>query len=330
LSDRGIDVERDGLFGAPPIRVLVGEHHETLLRALRFLGIGQGAVIQVAQEDGEAHPILGTQDSHPALRSQRNGGSIDLAALRTHLESDPEVPTIVALAAGDLNRGAYDRLGEACDIAHRHGAWVHVDGAFGLWAAASPRFRHLVEGVEKADSWATDAHKWLNVPYDSGLVFVRDAEAHRAAMSISAAYKVEVPSGRDPFDWGPEWSRRARGFALYAALRSLGRRGVAEVVERCCDLTEQLVDGLRELPGVEVLAPPIINQALVRFRASDGDHDARTDEVIERLNAGGVAWFGPTTWDGMRVMRISVSNFRTTREDIERVLRAFEEILVVK
>ncbi|MBZ0111163.1 MAG: aminotransferase class V-fold PLP-dependent enzyme [Thermoanaerobaculia bacterium] len=306
LSDRGIDVERDGLFGAPPIRVLAGEHHETLLRALRLIGIGTGAVVKVAQEDG---------------------GPIDLEALEALLEKDAQVPTVVALAAGDLNRGAYDRLGEACDIAHRHGAWVHVDGAFGLWAAASPRFRHLVNGVERADSWATDAHKWLNVPYDSGLAFVRDREAHRAAMSISAAYKVEVPTGRDPFDWGPEWSRRARGFALYAALRTMGRHGVAGVVERCCDLTEKLVDGLRALPGVEVLAPPIINQALVRFRAGDGDHDARTDEVIQRLNAGGVAWFGPTTWGGVRVMRISVSNFRTTTEDIDRVLRAFAEIL---
>ncbi|MCW8924930.1 MAG: aminotransferase class V-fold PLP-dependent enzyme, partial [Xanthomonadales bacterium] len=291
LADKGWSVEIQGLAGSPPIRVIVGEHHETLLRALRHLGIGTAAVVQVAMHDD---------------------GTIDVNALETELARNPDMPTIVSLAAGDLNRGAFDPFDEACDLAHTHGAWVHIDGAFGLWVASSPRLRHLVKGVEKADSWATDAHKWLNVPYDSGVAFVADTEAHKSAMSIPAAYKVEVDNVRDQIDWGPEWSRRARGIPIYAALRTLGRSGVAQVIERCCDLTRELVSKLAELPGVEVLSAPVINQGLVRFIDSNGDHDARTDEVINRVNESGEAWFGPTVWKGMRVMRISLSNFRTT------------------
>jgi len=312
LADRGWSVERQGLAGCPRIRVLVGEHHETLLRALRHLGIGTDAVVQVAQKDD---------------------GTVDVSAMRAALEADADAPTIVALAAGDLNRGAFDPFGEVCDLAHAHGAWVHVDGAFGLWVAASDRLRHLVAGIEKADSWATDAHKWLNVPYDSGLAFVADPESHKAAMTIPVAYKVEVENVRDQFEWGPEWSRRARGIPLYAALRSLGRNGVAGIIERCCDLTLELVDGLAALPGVEALTAPIINQGLVRFLdRGDGaggalDHDARTDQVIARINASGEAWFGPTTWNGMRVMRISVCNFRTSKDDITRTIAAVREAL---
>jgi glutamate/tyrosine decarboxylase-like PLP-dependent enzyme len=281
--------------------VLVGEHHETLLRALRHLGIGTDAAVQVAVHDD---------------------GTIDLQALKTELERAPAMPTIVSLAAGDLNRGAFDPIGDVCDLAHAHNAWVHIDGAFGLWVASSPRLRHLVKGIEKADSWATDAHKWLNVPYDSGIAFVADPESHKTAMTIPAAYKIEVEDVRDQIEWGPEWSRRARGIPLYAALRTLGRNGVAEIIERCCDLTRDLVSRLGSLPGVEVLSEPIINQGLVRFLGSDGDHDARTDEVINRINEGGEAWFGPTTWRGMRVMRVSLSNFRTTSQDIDRTVAA--------
>ena len=303
LADKGWSAETQGLAGSPPIRVLVGEHHETLLRALRHLGIGTDAVVQVAMHDD---------------------GTIDVDALQSELEKTPDMPTIVSLAAGDLNRGAFDPIDAVCDLAHAHNAWVHIDGAFGLWAAASPRYRHLVKGIEKADSWATDAHKWLNVPYDSGIAFVADSESHKTAMTIPAAYKIEVDDVRDQIEWGPEWSRRARGFPLYAALRTLGRNGVAEIIERSCDLTRDLVSRLGSLPGVEVLSEPIINQGLVRFLGPDGDHDTRTDAVINRINESGEAWFGPTTWRGMRVMRVSLSNFRTTAGDIDRAFVAIK------
>lgn len=303
LADVGWPVETRGLAGSPPIRVLVGEHHETLLRALRHLGIGTDAVVQVAMQ---------------------NDGTLDVAALKVELEKNPDTPTIVSLAAGDLNRGAFDPFDEICDLAHACNAWVHIDGAFGLWVASSPRYRHLVKGIEKADSWATDAHKWLNVPYDSGIAFVADPESHKSAMTIPAAYKVEVANVRDQLEWGPEWSRRARGIPIYAALRTLGRNGVAEMIERCCDLTREFVSELEQLPGVEVLTTPIINQGLVRFLDPDGDHDRWTDEVINRVNASGEAWFGPTVWNGMRVMRISLSNFRTTRSDVDRALEAIK------
>ena len=303
LADKGWSAERQGLAGSPPIRVLVGEHHETLLRALRHLGIGTDAVVQVEKKDD---------------------GTINLGALKTELEKNPHMPTIVSLAAGDLNRGAFDPFDEACDLAHAYNAWVHIDGAFGLWVASSPRYRHLVKGIEKADSWATDAHKWLNVPYDSGMAFVADPESHKMAMTMPAAYKVEVEDVRDQFEWGPEWSRRARGIPLYAALRTLGRNGVAEMVERCCDLTRDFVSKLGDLPGVEVLTTPVINQGLVRFLDANGDHDKRTAEVITRINASGEAWFGPTVWHGMRVMRISLSNFRTTAADVERAVAAIK------
>ncbi len=306
LADKGWSVEEQGLAGGPPIRVLVGEHHETLLRALRYLGIGTDAVIRVPLEDD---------------------GTIDVAALKIVLEKNPDMATIVSLAAGDLNRGAFDPFDEVCDLAHAHNAWVHIDGAFGLWVASSDRLRHLVKGIEKADSWATDAHKWLNVPYDSGVAFVADPESHKIAMTIPVAYKVEVENVRDQFEWSPEWSRRARGIPLYAALRTLGRNGVAEIIERCCDLTQDIVKKLGELPGVEVLTTPVINQGLVRFLDPDGNHDARTDEIIKRINESGEAWFGGTLWNGMRVMRISLSNFRTTGEDIDRVVAAFKVAL---
>ena len=306
LADHGWSAEKQGLAGSPPIRVLVGQHHETLLRALRHLGIGSDAVVQV-----------GTKEDGP----------IDVSALKTELEKYPDMPTIVSLAAGDLNRGAFDPFEEICDLAHAHNAWVHIDGAFGLWVASSKRYRHLVKGIEKADSWATDAHKWLNVPYDSGIAFVADPKSHKTAMTVPAAYKVEVADVRDQFEWGPEWSRRARGIPIYAALRTLGRNGVAGMIERCCDLTRDFVLQLGELPAVEVLTTPVINQGLIRFLDPDGDHDARTDEVITRINASGEAWFGPTTWNDMRVMRISLSNFRTTRSDIDRAVDAIKEAL---
>ncbi len=306
LAERDWIVEERGLAGSPPIRVLVGEHHETLVRALRLIGIGSQAKVEVGILDD---------------------GTIDVAALRTELAKNPAAPTIVALAAGDLNRGAFDPFDEVCDLAHEFGAWVHVDGAFGLWTAASKRFRHLVRGIEKADSWATDGHKWLNVPYDSGLAFVADPTPHRLAMTIPAAYKVEVKDVRDQFEWGPEWSRRARAIPIYAALRTLGRHGVARLIERSCDQARELVQRLAELPGVEVLATPVINQGLVRFLDPNGDHDARTQAVIERINHSGEAWFGPTIWHGQRVMRISLSNWQTSSSDLERTVAAVKAAL---
>ncbi len=236
-------------------------------------------------------------------------------------------PLIVCLQAGDLNTGAYDAFGPACEMAHAHGAWVHVDGAFGLWAATSDRFRHLLRGVEQADSWATDGHKWLNLPQDVGFAFVADPAAHRAAFGQATAYGVLVEDTRRQINWNPEWSRRGRGFAVYAAIRALGRSGIASMVERCCDHATALIGGMAAMPGVQVLAAPIINQGLVRFLATDGAHDARTDAVIQQIQDGGVAWFGGTTWHGQRAMRVSVCNWRTSAEDVRLTLDAVRAAL---
>ena len=218
-----------------------------------------------------------------------------------------------------MNTGAFDPLDEIAPVARRHGAWLHVDGAFGLWAAASPMLRHHTRGVELADSWATDAHKWLNVPYDSGLVFVANSAAHRAAMSLSAAYLARTPQEpREPMDWTPESSRRARGFAVYAALRSLGRQGVADLVERCCRLARRFADRLRTEPTIRILNDVVLNQVLVRVVPASGDADAATRETLARVQEERVCWLGPTRWHGMDAMRISVSNWSTTDEDIDR------------
>jgi glutamate/tyrosine decarboxylase-like PLP-dependent enzyme len=235
--------------------------------------------------------------------------------------ADCDGPTVVCAQVGDVHSGAIDPVGEICEISHRHGAWVHVDGAFGLWAAASPALRHLVAGVEDADSWATDAHKWLNVPYDCGLVFVADPETHRAAMlNERAGY---LPAGatdrRDPIEWVPDFSRRARSLPVWAALRTLGRSGVAELIDRCCALARQFAERLATIPGVEVLNDVVLNQVMVRF----GDDDTLTNDVIARLQAGGVCWFGGTTWAGRAAMRISVSSWQTDATDVD---RSVEEI----
>lgn len=222
----------------------------------------------------------------------------------------------------------YDPFADLIPVARRHGAWVHVDGAFGLWAAASPRYRHLLQGVELADSWATDGHKWLNVPYDSGYAFIAHPEPHRAALSHRAAYLTHDAEMRDQIDWNPEWSRRARGFSTYAALRELGRTGVAALIERCCDHAHVMVDGIGRLPGAEVLWRSSINQGLVRFLDPHGsDHDRRTDEVIAAIGATGEAFFAGTTWRGMRAMRVSVCNWQTSEEDIQRTLGAIAKVL---
>ena len=236
------------------------------------------------------------------------------------------------LAAGDLNTGVFDSFRTLIPIAKAAGAWVHVDGAFGLMARASKTKRHLVDGIELADSWAADAHKWLNVPYDSGIAIVRDRAAHNAAMTVHASYLVASDEARDEVDWNPEFSRRARGFALYAALRELGREGLAALIERCCVHCHAIVTGIGALPGAEMLWEPELDQGLVRFLdprpgATDADHDAHTDAVIAAINATGEAFFGGVTWKERRAMRVSVVNWRTNDSDVARTIEATRRVL---
>jgi glutamate/tyrosine decarboxylase-like PLP-dependent enzyme len=299
LAQAGWDVERDGLTGAPQIRVLAGEKaHSTLPRALRLVGLGTGSLVPVAADDQ---------------------GRMRVDALREALASG-DGPAVVCAQAGEVNTGSFDPFEEIADAAATAGAWLHVDGAFGLWAAASPRFAHLVRGAERADSWATDGHKWLNVPYDSGIVFCARPDAHRRAMSVHADYLVHAGEGgpRDQMDWTPEFSRRARGFPVYAAIRSLGRSGIAELVERCCDCAQRFAAGIGELPGVEVLNDVVLNQVLFRFAS-----DEQTAAKLAAVQASGVAWMSGTTWARRQAIRISVSNWQTTEEDVDRTVAAF-------
>lgn len=311
LREAGWDVNTDGLFGAPKVRVVTtDERHTTVDRALRYLGMGNRSITALATEAN---------------------GQIDVGVFESVL-NEQKGPTIVVLNAGDLNMGAFDRFETLIPIAKRARAWVHVDGAFGLIARASRSKRHLVAGVELADSWATDGHKWLNVPYDSGLAFVRDSAAHRASMTASASYLAPDGNARDQLDWTPEFSRRARGFAIYAALRELGRQGLGDLVDRCCAHAHSIVTGIGTLDGAEILWTPTLNQGLVRFRdgrpsATEKDHDARTDHVISAINATGEAFFSGTTWRGKRAMRVSVVNWRTTAEDVRRTVAAVASVL---
>jgi glutamate/tyrosine decarboxylase-like PLP-dependent enzyme len=301
LRRAGWDVEGDGLHGAPPVTVIVGEErHETVDVALRFLGLGEQRSLTVPADDQ---------------------GRIRLDALTDILAQVGNTPLIVCLQAGNVHSGAFDPIAEAVDLAHQYGAWVHVDGAFGLWAAASAQYRHLVAGVERADSWASDAHKTLNVPYDSGLAIVAKADAMYAAMGVHAAYLIQ-DERPDPFSTVPEFSRRARGFPVWAALRSLGRRGVAEMVERFCRHARRFAAGLAELDGVRVVNDVVFTQVCVSFGT-----DEATREVATRLLRDGTAWMTPSTWHGQAVLRISVSNWRTTEEDVDRTLAAVRRVL---
>ena len=310
LRDRGWDVEARGVSGAPPIRILTTENrHESILRAARVLGIGTDAVKYVRAD---------------------NLGRIDVGALETALKESGGGPTVVLLQAGDLNTGMFDPFGPACEAAHAAKAWVHVDGAIGLWVGASARYRSLLDGVERADSWATDGHKRLNLPFDSGLVFVRDAAAHKASFAQDTSYSVPVEAVRNQKDWNPEWSRRGRGFPLYTALRSLGRAGIADMVERCSAHATRLVSEIGALPGAEIASMPVINQGLVRFSSKTGEHDTFTDRVIRRIQDAGVAFFGGSTWRGMRVMRISVCNWRTTGDDVTATIASVAEALAAE
>jgi len=314
LARRGWNVEQRGLTRAPEVRVIVGaERHGTVDRAVRLLG-------------------LGSDNIQPLPLDERNGMDVD--ALSAALREGADRPTIVVLQAGELNTGSFDRFSELIPVAHARSAWVHIDGAFGLWAAASPTYRHFMRDAALADSWSTDGHKWLNVPYDSGYAFVADAEAHHASMTHRSSYMMHEGDARDQVDWNPEWSRRARGLATYAAIRSLGREGICDLIDRSCHQAATLVQRIGALPGAEVMWQPLINQGLVRFRdqrptASESDHDARTDRVIEEILTAGEAFFGGVTWRGRRCMRVSVSNWQTTDRDVERTVAAVARAIQV-
>jgi glutamate/tyrosine decarboxylase-like PLP-dependent enzyme len=289
LSDAGWDVNRDGLTGAPRVRVLVGaERHDTVDLALRYLGLGEPVVVAA---DGE--------------------GRIRLNALADAL-GDRSGPTIVCLQAGNVHSGAFDPLGAAIEMAHERNAWVHVDGAFGLWAAASPKLRHLVEGFENADSWATDAHKTLNVPYDCGIAIVAKPAAMRSALGVQASYLVRAEGGpADPLEKVPELSRRARGIPAWAALRSLGRSGVAEMIDRFTDHARSIAAGIETIDGAQILNDVVFTQVCIAF-----EDDARTRDVTARLLADGTAWMSGSRWRGRDVLRVSVSNWSTDAADV--------------
>ncbi|MGZ3378511.1 MAG: pyridoxal phosphate-dependent decarboxylase family protein [Phenylobacterium sp.] len=311
LRDRGWNVEAKGLTGAPAIRILANaDRHGSVDRAVRFMGLGSDNIIPLPVDEA---------------------GCVAPEGLRAALAQD-QGPTIVVLQAGELNRGAFDPFGELAPMARAAGAWTHVDGAFGLWARATPTHRGLAAGIELCDSWTTDAHKYLNVPYDSGLAFVRDARAHRAAMTLATSYLPAGGAARDQIDWNPEFSRRARGFALYAALRELGRDGVADLVDRTCRYAKAITAGIGALAGAEVVTSSHLNQGLVRFLspkagATEAEHDARTDQVIAAINAGGEALFGGVTFRGRRCMRVSLCNWRTTEADVARTVEAARAVL---
>jgi len=294
LAQAGWDVEAKGLFGAPAITVITGEEvHVSALKALAMLGLGRDRIVKVPAD---------------------NQG-------RMRAEALPAIsgPTIVCLQAGNVNSGSFDPAEEICRKAHAAGAWVHVDGAFGLWAAAVPSLAKLATGISDADSWATDAHKWLNVPYDSGIAFVRERRHLKAAMNVSAAY-LERGEKREPNQYTPEMSRRARGVEIWAALRSLGRAGLVEMIERNCRQTQLFAEGLRDA-GFEILNNPALNQVLVSFGS-----DEETRRVIEAIQEDGTCWCGGTVWQGRAAMRISVSSWATKDEDVENSLAAMLRI----
>jgi glutamate/tyrosine decarboxylase-like PLP-dependent enzyme len=295
----GWDVGRDGLSGAPRIRVLVGaKRHVTIDRALRLLGLGAPTVVE-ADDQGRMRA-----DGLRAVLAEAAG------------------PTIVCAQAGEVNTGSFDPLDQIVDASRDASAWVHVDGAFGIWAAISPNLRHLVHGLERADSWTTDAHKWLNVPYDSGIVFCAHPESHRAAMTAQAEYLILDEGARrvrDQVDWVPEFSRRARGFAVYAALRSLGRSGLVELVERCCAQARRFAEQIVELPGAQLLNEVVLNQVLFRF-----EDDRVTEAVLAEVQEVSRVWMSGTIWNGRKAIRVSVSNWQTHDEEIDLAVKQFQ------
>lgn len=294
LKKEGWDVESNGLFGAPPIDVIVGEEaHPTLFRALGLLGLGRKRVITIPS-DGQGRIQLG---KFPKLNER----------------------SIICVQAGNLNMGSFDPIKDICKVAHKANAWVHVDGAFGLWVKASPKYSYLAEGLELADSWATDAHKWLNIPYDCGLAFVKDPESLRSSLSLTAPY---LPQGehREPSQFVPELSRRSRGVEVWAALYSLGRKGLADLIERTCSHAKIFAEGLSSA-GYKVLNDVVINQVLVSFGTKE-----KTLEVIEEIQKDGTCWCGGTEWQGQTAMRISICSWATTEEDVKKSLEAIIRI----
>jgi glutamate/tyrosine decarboxylase-like PLP-dependent enzyme len=317
LAKAGWDVERQGLQGAPAVTVVThGGTHVTVYASLQMLGLGR---------EGERVRRIASDDQ----------GRMRPDALRDALATI-DGPVIVCGQAGNVNTGAFDPLDELIPIAHERGSWFHVDGAFGLWAAAVPSLRDRMRGHATADSWSTDAHKWLNVPYDSGLVFVRDKAAHHAAMTLGAEYYVETDGGeRDSYNWVPESSRRARGFPILAALRSLGRSGLVDLIERDCALARRMAERLSDGPRVRILNEVVLNQVLVRFDGPDSDvdgslGDARTRAVIDAVQRDGTCWLGGTVWAGRAAMRVSVSGWQTAEADIDSsaatILRCVEQV----
>jgi glutamate/tyrosine decarboxylase-like PLP-dependent enzyme len=302
LRRAGGNVEEDGLHGAPRVNLVTSaESHVTIDVSMRYLGFGTRALLRVETDD------------QGRMRPDR---------LRRLLEN-LSGPTIVCAQAGNVNTGAFDPLREIAEIAHEHGAWLHVDGAFGLWARTSKKYTHLADGIELADSWATDAHKWLNVPYDCGVAIVQHADDHRASMTTTAAYLVQTQGvERDAVDWVPEFSRRARGVSVYAAVRTLGRNGVEDLIDRDCARAKQMADALRAVPGVAILNDVVLNQVLVRF----GDDDDLTRRVIAGVQQDGTCWLGGTTWHGLAAMRISVSHWATSEEDAARSADAIARV----
>ncbi|EHI14627.1 pyridoxal phosphate-dependent decarboxylase family protein [Mycolicibacterium thermoresistibile] len=297
LAKVGWNVERDGLIGAPPLRVVCGEQaHVTIDTALRLLGLGDSTSVRVPADDQ---------------------GRMDPQALQRILASSSE-PTIVCAQAGNVSTGAFDDFGPIADACDEHGAWLHIDGAFGLWAAAAPGTRHLTRGVERADSWAVDAHKWLNVPYDAAMAIVADSEAHLAAMSLAGPYLVTDPVHRDSTNYVPESSRRSRAVPVYAALRSLGRSGLAELIERNCAQARRMARRLQDIPGAKIRNDVVLNQVLLRLPGGDDANRA----AVAAVQRDGTCWLGGTTWRGEYVVRLSFSNWSTTDDDIDRSAEA--------
>ena len=294
----GWELPQRGLAGAPPLRVVLGgKRHVTIKRALRLLGIG------------ESQEVVLPADSEGRMATEQLGAALD-----------GSTPTIVCAQAGEVNTGAFDDLEAIVELAARAGAWVHVDGAFGLWAAASPALAHLVAGYERADSWATDGHKWLNVPFDCGIALCAHRDDHEAAMEYAAPYLAVSEShvARDPMGYSPEFSRRARAVPVWAAIRELGREGITALVDRCCAHARAIAEGLAALPGCEIVNEVVLNQVLFRF-----EDDVRTQAILAAVQEEGEAWMSPTTWDGRFTIRISVVGWRTSERDVERTVAAF-------
>ena len=294
----GWDLPQRGLAGAPPLRVVLGgKRHVTIKRALRLLGIG------------ESQEVVLPADSEGRMTTEQLEAALDAST-----------PTIVCAQAGEVNTGAFDDLEAIVELAARAGAWVHVDGAFGLWAAASPALAHLVAGYERADSWATDGHKWLNVPFDCGIALCAHRNDHEAAMEYAAPYLAVSEShvARDPMGYSPEFSRRARAVPVWAAIRELGREGITALVDRCCAHARAIAEGLAALPGCEIVNDVVLNQVLFRF-----EDDERTQAILAAVQKEGEAWMSPTTWDGRFTIRISVVGWRTSERDVERTVAAF-------